>query len=1070
MNKTRNFKKIVSAVLVLMMVMTTFVIVPMTANAAEAWDGSADTEWSVNYAGTKQDPYQIADAADLAGWSQLAAQDRNQFNGKYFVITNDIDLGGHAFTPIYIGTADGNGFYQNGAINVDGQNHTIYNMTTTYGLFYCIGDGSTIANLHFVGATASEPSGNVSCVGVLVGQSSFVGCTLSNISVDSTSSVTGAIAGGIMGAILKSPNGTDDADNAVTSTMEYLVNEATVTTPKNNRVGGIIGSIQTHYNIKVSYCVNKGKISTAGFSSIGGIVGTCMDGGTDAYKLFLTLENCVNLGEINQTYTGNFPNSSGMVGDFVYGPGSTLNLQSCYDYATHTYVSSNAFPLAIGAGARKATDYSVNVKLDYCYAAPKTTWLGTWTTTPAHRCDYYAAQQTMSGAQTKVELVSVQDHIKGTNALRDQTTFTTSGDDTAVRESYMVRSLSTAITVADGSSSTMAAELLRIERAIAAKAEDQVFVDANAGTEADPYQISDLADLQLWSMLSRALDGRFSGKYFVLTTDIDMKGDEFAPILCGTPDGTFTVTGAVHFDGQNHTISNLKSTQSFALYGFSNSSWRGFFGTLGDGSTVQNVHFVGANVVGTGNSPAGVVVGQASLGNCTFYNISVDSTSTVNSGNIVGGIIGGSICTANDDADDTVSVTFTYVTNAAAVTATGGRVGGIVGSYQTPYNASFSYCVNTGNLTGSGGAYMGGMIGTCMENGGTTKKQMITVDHCYNNATFTFATDGKFSKSSAVVGDFRYGAGSTLTITNCYDYSAMSAVTDNAFPMAIGAGGASSQSVYVTLENCYAAPSGTWTNGWGGRVNDFDAANTDWTTIDKVALYAYSDHNANNKAETPVTNSYMVKNLDAAITLGNGSESTIAKEMAAIDAMIEAQKFTALSLDITTLGARIGLTDPYGLMLITDLKDTAGKTVALTEAAEVGFYFLVADAGLEMTAAELVANEKVAKEEGFAYNESTTEFASAYSALSAAELDATIYFVAYAVQKGESAKVVYSQVRSASPVTFVEDFMDGYMYGEAGDVGAEKIENAKEVAVYNAMYNYYDAYVKYLDRVKNPQA
>ena len=64
-----------------------------TDSAADSFDGGS---------GTKEDPYQIATAEQLA----LLAKDVNSgvadktHGGEYFILTADIDLSGHVWTPL----------------------------------------------------------------------------------------------------------------------------------------------------------------------------------------------------------------------------------------------------------------------------------------------------------------------------------------------------------------------------------------------------------------------------------------------------------------------------------------------------------------------------------------------------------------------------------------------------------------------------------------------------------------------------------------------------------------------------------------------------------------------------------------------------------------------------------------------------------------------------------------------------------------------------------------------------------------------------------------------------------
>ena len=89
-------KKLLSILLALSLLLT---LLPTVALAADgAWDGSIATAFAGG-TGTERDPYQIADGAQLA---YLASEvNKGQpYENACFVLTADIDLGNHAWTPI----------------------------------------------------------------------------------------------------------------------------------------------------------------------------------------------------------------------------------------------------------------------------------------------------------------------------------------------------------------------------------------------------------------------------------------------------------------------------------------------------------------------------------------------------------------------------------------------------------------------------------------------------------------------------------------------------------------------------------------------------------------------------------------------------------------------------------------------------------------------------------------------------------------------------------------------------------------------------------------------------------
>lgn len=137
----------------------------------EVWNGTEiATQFSYG-SGTQQEPYLIADGAELAYLASQVNEGTN-YEGMYFQLASDIDLGNNEWTPI--GTTN-NSF--RGIL--DGAGHTITNAKITvsslpdqtydsYGLFGSIGGGDTrsiIKNLELtsinVDITASGATGTI---------------------------------------------------------------------------------------------------------------------------------------------------------------------------------------------------------------------------------------------------------------------------------------------------------------------------------------------------------------------------------------------------------------------------------------------------------------------------------------------------------------------------------------------------------------------------------------------------------------------------------------------------------------------------------------------------------------------------------------------------------------------------------------------------------------------------------------------------------------------------------------------------------------------------------------------
>lgn len=139
-------------------------------NSGSAWDGSTRASGFSWGSGTEAEPYLIADGEELAYLAQQV-RNGNTYEGIYFQLANDIDLGSNSWTPI--------GNAQNSFRGIlDGAGHTIANAVITvsslpdstyeaYGIFGSIGGGNSraiIRNLELsnitVNITASGDTGS----------------------------------------------------------------------------------------------------------------------------------------------------------------------------------------------------------------------------------------------------------------------------------------------------------------------------------------------------------------------------------------------------------------------------------------------------------------------------------------------------------------------------------------------------------------------------------------------------------------------------------------------------------------------------------------------------------------------------------------------------------------------------------------------------------------------------------------------------------------------------------------------------------------------------------------------
>lgn len=246
----------------------------LTASMTPQWDGTAADSYAGGK-GTKDDPYQIANAAQLA---YLGTDLKGGMpHGQYFKLIADIDLAGANWTPIGIETSFTGHF--------DGGGHTIKNMsinmselTTQYYGYLC-------------GLFAQIYAG--------MQNASVRNLTVENVNIQAATSENAIKLGVIVGEINTSPSGgICNIDNChVKNANISFVSEG----DQNLSIGGIIGkSIGNDYlhPTTISRCTVEGLTTTVTGKTLyaGGLCGS-MEGGV--VQIFASLAT----GTLNGTYT-----------------------------------------------------------------------------------------------------------------------------------------------------------------------------------------------------------------------------------------------------------------------------------------------------------------------------------------------------------------------------------------------------------------------------------------------------------------------------------------------------------------------------------------------------------------------------------------------------------------------------------------------------------------------------------------------------------------------------------------------------------------------------------------------
>lgn len=379
--KTQN--RVISLLLAACMMLSLCAALPFVASAevvsTSGWDGKTATQ--PEGSGTKEDPYLIADAANLL-WLQkqipsgdtvndqhadvLAGKYTAKFAGMYFLQTQDIDLNGKNFASIgyyfanakrtasFGGTYDGQGFaIRNGKITSQNTGHGL-NVNWGHGLFGMI-HGATIKNIvldnvqvegHGVtgaivgrAAATADDKEKGETLNVIENCVVNANCTVTAkypTSVDTTKLSAdydqASRAGGIVGM-------------AYGTTVRYCVNHAAINVPGNwVMTGGVVGS--AGYNTTVEYCVNTGKITydlatyqNKAECAVGGIVGFISPYSAGVVDKTLVgntvIRNCYNSGifcfNMGENLAGNAIYWGGILGGANSLSKATNKIDNCYN-------------------------------------------------------------------------------------------------------------------------------------------------------------------------------------------------------------------------------------------------------------------------------------------------------------------------------------------------------------------------------------------------------------------------------------------------------------------------------------------------------------------------------------------------------------------------------------------------------------------------------------------------------------------------------------------------------------------------------------------------------------------
>ena len=320
-------KKLLGLLLAVFMVLT---LAPTTARAdviTENWIDSAADDFAGGN-GTKDDPYQIAKAEQLA---KLAKEVNSgvvgqTHSGEYFKLTAPIDLSGKRWVPIGYGNESSHSF----SGFFDGDNQVITGLYVDergngvcaglFGAVVAISDEPVLKNIRIENAAiyagdSPDPSAHTYGAGVLAGNLTISGgSSASFIGVENCQG-TGKVdsemkAGGLLGSASYANVSDCSADVTVTGTRIS---------------GGFIGDI---FLGSYKNCTAKGSVS--GGWATGGFAGS-----VSGYGASVEIEHCASYGDV----TANDWNTGGFVGYLEKG-----KISDSVSYGNVTNVVNGAKP------------------------------------------------------------------------------------------------------------------------------------------------------------------------------------------------------------------------------------------------------------------------------------------------------------------------------------------------------------------------------------------------------------------------------------------------------------------------------------------------------------------------------------------------------------------------------------------------------------------------------------------------------------------------------------------------------------------------------------------------------
>lgn len=308
--------------------------------------------------------------------------------------------------------------------------------------------------------------------------------------------------------------------------------------------------------------------------------------------------------------------------------------------------------------------------------------------------------------------------------------------------------------------------------------------ESGDGTQDNPYVIANSEQFAYFARQMESEDYNGAGEYFVLTADLELTAADWNPI--------FRFDGS--FDGNGHTIVYTQREGMVTTNDVNQQFY--YFGLFGiQRGTVSNLNVSGDILVSV---PAGVTIADLNVGGICGYtrgtvthcssDVDIRFEEGANLVPNVGGIAG----QIDNDAKAPGVVEYCGCSGSIDGNIRGAKAGGIAGHMR---GGTIRQCFNKGtiDLTGAGGIYAGGIIGSIYDMNYTKTR---VIESCYNWGTISAAAAGSGTANAGGIGGIlnaKEGSGDNYSdasaINGCYSIGTLSSSSGDTSPLSPDVGG-----------------------------------------------------------------------------------------------------------------------------------------------------------------------------------------------------------------------------------------------------------------------------------------